>query len=311
MFRSLTTAVAASLAMVLLVYGLIAQGRTRRVSELLRELPSTAHAVVWIDVRALRSDASTRVFVETMLPEDRLSEIETTCGLNPIADLREVRVWVRGSETQPLQSLGLMLEGDSVQGEALARCHKQLVEARGGSVVRVEATTGPLLASRDGTSAIALLDDRTVVTGSARTVAEAVAAIRELRPVLADRPTIARLWPDVAANASVAAVAELPDHWKEAIRSAASTDALASALEDVEAIGLSLGLRDESRARLILDVAEEDVAVRSAERIRAWVEAPPPSVRPPWDTVLRSARVAVAGRRLRVDFDISQLSNGG
>jgi hypothetical protein len=311
MFRSLTIAVTVSLVTLLLVYGMVTEGRARRTRTLLDELPSTAHAVVRIDVRALRRSAAMRALVEAMLADDRLSEIETACGLNPIADLREVRIWVRGSETQPLQSLGLMLEGDGVDGEALARCHKQLVEARGGSVVRVEATTGPVLSSRDGMSAIALLDESTVVTGSARTVAETVAASRNLRPALAHRPSMARLWSEVATNASVAAVAELPDHWKKGIGRAVSPDALASALEDVEAIGVSLGLRDERRARLILDVESEALAARSAERIRAWAEAPPSSVRPPWDAVLRSAQVVVAGRSLRIDLDISQLLHGG
>lgn len=307
MFRSLAVAVAVSLATVLVIYGAIGQGRQLRAKEALRDLPSTACAILRVDVRALRRRAATSVFLGRLLPEDQLSEIEATCGLDPIADLSEVLVWVRGSEAQPLQSVALMLEGDTVRGETLAECHKRLVEARGGSMARVEGVTGPMLASRDRRSAIALLDDRTVVTGSAQTVAEAVAAGRGLRPTLADRPSIAGLWPDLAASAAVVLVAEPPDHWKEAMERAVSAETLTSALEGVDALGLAFGFEEEHRARVVLDVATEDLAARSVERIRAWAGAPPEGIEPPWDAVLRSARVMPAGRRLQVDFDVSTL----
>lgn len=305
--RSLKVAAVVSIAMVAAIYAALHQGRVARATRALHQLPGTARAVLRIDPVTLQRSAAAQTWMRAFVAEEQLSEIETTCGLDPIADLSEATVWVRGPDSQPFQSFGLMLTGRRVDAAALANCHKLLVEARGESVVRVDVPTGPLLASQDRGSAIAMLDERTVVTGSIRTVAEAMAVHRGLIPPLSERAPIATLWPEVSSGAAIAAVLDPPQHWKAALERIAALGADASALEGIEAIGLAVKRGGVRGTQVHLDVASPKLAAQSAEVIRGWVHSPPEDVQPPWDAVLRSAEVRIAGRRVLVTVDVSSL----
>jgi hypothetical protein len=305
--RSLKVAAVVSVAMVAVIYAALQRGRTVRATRALNALPSTARAVLRIDPPAVRRSAAARSLVDAFVGADRLSEIEATCGLDPMSDLSEATIWVRGSESQPFQSFGLMLTGRRVDAAGLAECHKLLVEARGGSVVRLEAPTGPVLASDDHRSAIALLDGRTVVTGSVRTVAEAMAVHRGLLPTLGDRAPIAALWPEISPDAAIAAALDPPGHWKTALERAAAFDAEESALQGIEAVGLAVKLGSGRATELVLDVATPELANESAALIRAWAASPPPDVEAPWDAILQTARVTIEGRRIRIAVDVSSL----
>ena len=162
--RSLKVAVVVSMAMAVLLFAVVQRGRTLRASRALHELPSTARAVLRIDPRALERTMAAKALLDAFAAEERLSEIEVTCALDPLAALSEATVWVRGPDAQPFQSIGLMLRGRTLGAATLAECHRLLVEGRGGSIVRLEGPAGPFLASRDRRSAIAVLDDRTIVT---------------------------------------------------------------------------------------------------------------------------------------------------
>lgn len=289
------------------IFAAVHQGRLTRATRALDQLPSTARAVLRIDPAALQRSAAAQTWVRAFVAEEQLSEIEATCGLDPIADLSEVTVWVRGSESQPFQSFGLMLTGRQVDAAALAECHRLLVEARGDSVVRIEAPTGPLLASQDRGSAIAMLDERTVVTGSTNTVAEAMAVHRGILPALVERAPVATMWPEVSPGAAIAAALDPPQHWKAAFERIASLGADASALEGIEAIGLAVRTDGRRATEVHLQVANPELATRSAAIIRGWAASPPEEVQPPWDTVLGSAEVDVDGRRVLVTVDVSSL----
>jgi len=306
--RSLKVATVVSIAMVGLLLATMHYGRTLRASQALRELPSTARAVLRIDTRALERTAAAKTLVHAFVAEEQLSEIETICGLDPLTALSEATVWVRGPEDQPFQSIGLMLRGRAADAATLAECHRLLVEARGGSIVRLEGPAGPLLASRDRRSAIALLDDRTIVTGSVKTVAEAMAVRHGTAPALMERPRIARLWPQVNAGASVAAVLDPPEHWKSALERVAKLGDQASAMQGLQSIALSVESGSVQTVDVYIDVTDAELATQDAALIRVWAASPPDSVQPPWTDVLRSARVQVRKRTIVVTLDVSSLS---
>jgi hypothetical protein len=306
--RSLKVATVVSIAMAGVLLGAMQYGRTLRASQALRELPSTARAVLRIDTRALERTAAAKALVEAFVAEQQLSEIQTICGLDPLTALSDATIWVRGPEDQPFQSIGLMLRGRAADATALAECHRLLVETRGGSIVRLEGPSGPVLASRDRQSAIALLDDRTIVTGSIGTVAEAMAVRRGTAPALVERPSIASLWPRVNARASVAAALDPPEHWKSALERVAKLGDEASAMQGLQSIGLSVASGSARTVDVYIDVHDADLATQDAAVIRAWAASPPKSVQPPWTDVLRSARVQVRERTIVVTLDVSSLS---
>jgi len=306
--RSLKVASVVSIAMAALILAAMHRGRTLRTTQALRELPRTARAVLRIDTEALGRTAAAQLLIDVFMAEEQLSEIESVCGLDPLSALSEVTVWVRGPEDQPFQSIGLMLRGRGVDAATLAECHRLLVEARGGSIVRLEGPVGPLLASRDRRSAIALLDDRTIVTGSVRTVAEAMAVRLGTAPALIDRPPIATLWPRVNADASVAAVLDPPEHWKSALERVAKLGHQASAVQGLQRIALSVPTGSTHSVELYIDIATVELAVQDAAVIRGWTASPPESVEAPWTDVLRSAVVQVRERTIVVTLDVSSLS---
>ncbi len=308
MTRSLKVATVVSIAMAGLLWAAMQYGRTLRASQALRELPSTARAVLRIDTRSLERTAAARALVEAFVAEEQLSEIQTICGLDPLTALSEATIWVRGPEDQPFQSIGLMLRGRTADAATLAECHRLLVETRGGSIVRLEGPSGPVVASRDGRSAIALLDDRTIVTGSVTTVTEAMAVRRGTAPALLERPRMASLWPRVNAGASVAAALEPPEHWKAALERVAKFGNEASAVQGLQSIGLSVESGSTQTVVVYIDVDDADLAAQDAAVIRAWAASPPKSVQPPWTDVLRSVRVQVRERTIVVTLDVSSLA---
>ena len=306
--RSFKVATVVSIATAGLLWAAMHQGRTLRSSQALRELPSTARAVLRIDTRALERSAAARTLIEAFVAEEQLSEIQTICGLDPLAALSEATIWVRGPEDQPFQSIGLMLRGRAADASTLAECHRLLVEARGGSIVRLEGPPGPVVASRDGRTAIAVLDDRTIVTGSVRTVTEVMAVRRGTVPALLERPRMASLWPRVNAGASIAAALEPPKHWKAALERVATLGDQASAMQGLQGVGLSVQSGSAQTIIVYIDVDDTDLAAQDATLIRAWAMSPPKSVQAPWTDVVRSARVQVRERTIVVTLDVSSLA---
>jgi hypothetical protein len=305
--RSLKVAALVGIATLVVIYAALRQGRTAHATRALHVLPSTARAVLRIDPGAVRRSSAARTLLDAFLDEEQLSDIEATCGLDPLEDLVEVTVWVRGSEQQPFQSFGLMLTGGHADAAQIADCYEELVEARGGSVRRLEGPTGPLLASDDRGSAIARVDERTVVTGAVRTVTEAMAVRRGLLPTLAERGPIATLWRAVSPGAAVAAALDPPLNWQAALERITTFDTVESALQGIVAIGLAVRPGKAQAADVYLDAATPELAEKSAELIRAIAVTPPDAVEPPWDALLQSAKVAIAGSRIVVRVDVSTL----
>lgn len=305
--HSLKVAALAAIATAAMIYASFVQGRTAHATRALRLLPSTARGVLRIDSRSLLRSAAARVLLDAFVREEQLSEIEAICGLDPIADLAELTVWVRGSAERPFESFGLMLTGGRVDATEIATCYEALVDARGGSVTRLDAPTGPLLASEDRGSAIALVDARTVVTGGVRTVAEAMAVRRGLLPTLAERAPVASLWSTVSPGAAIAATLEPPSQWKAALERITTFDA-ASALHGIDAIGLAVRPGKAQRVEVHLQATTPELASQSAALIRRMAEAPPDAMEPPWDELLRTGEVAVDGQHIVVVVDVSSLS---
>jgi hypothetical protein len=306
--RSLKVAAFASIATAGLLFAAMQHGRTLRVNRALHELPSTARAVLRIDTRALERTAAAKTLFDAFLAEDQLTEIEGMCGLDPLAALSEVTVWVRGPDDQPFQSIGLMLRGRTVDAATLAECHRTLVEERGGSIVRLDGPAGPFLASRDQRSAIAVLDDYTIITGSVRTVAEAMAVRHGTVPPLIERRRIATLWPRVNAGSSIAAVLEPPEHWMSALKRLTKLFDDPSTTEGLQTVALSVEAGSAQTVKVYIDVTDAELAGQDAKLIRAWFASPPETVEPPWTDVLQSAHVRVRERTIVVTLDVSSLS---
>lgn len=306
--RSIRLALAISLVVGVVIYGALEQGQTLRASRALRELPSTVRFVLAIDPGALETSASARALVEAFVGVEQLSDIEATCDLDPMRDLSELVLWVRGSEREPFESFGLSLTGKTVDAAAIAECHRLLVDARGGSVIRLEAPSGPLLASDDRRSAIALVDERTVITGAVRTVAEAMAVRQGRLPALEERSRVAEVWPRVRRGAALAAVFDPPAYWKTALERIPAFGADPSALEGIETVALSAKRGSETTIDVLVDASTPELAERNAEIIRSWVDEPPADVEPPWTEVLRSARIRVEGVRVIATLDVAALA---
>lgn len=306
--RSIRLALAVSLVVGVVIYGALEQGQTLRASRALRELPSTTRFVLAIDPGALETSASARALVEAFVGVEQLSDIEATCDLDPMRDLSELVLWVRGSEREPFESFGLSLTGKTVDAAAIAECHRLLVDARGGSVIRLEAPSGPLLASDDRRSAIALVDERTVITGAVRTVAEAMAVRQGRLPALEERSRVAEVWPRVRRGAALAAVFDPPAYWKTALERIPAFGADPSALEGIETVALSAKRGSETTIDVLVDASTPELAERNAEIIRSWVDEPPADVEPPWTEVLRSARIRVEAVRVIATLDVAALA---
>lgn len=289
------------------IYLAVERGRTLRASRVLDDLPNGARVVLAIDVRALDKSASAAILMGAFVDESQLSDIEATCGLDPVRDLSEIVVWIRGSERKPVQSFGAQLEGREASAAILAECHAALVAKRGESVVRVEAPTGPLLASEDRRSALAAIDDRTVVTGSVQTVAEAMAVRRGLLPALSEKERVADIWPIVRRDAALAAIVDLPANWKAAFEGIAPFDEEPSMLETVTTLSLSAKTGVDTTTTLRIDTTSEAAANDWADRVRAWAKMPPAGVATPWVDVLASAAVRVDARAAIVTLDVSAL----
>lgn len=310
MSRSLKVGVTVSLATAAMLYGAIEHGRRMRADLPLRELPSTARAVLRVDTSALQRTPAAEALFARFVGRERLTEIQKACGIDPLEALSDVVVWVQGPDDQPLQSVGLMLRGRTVDASRLAECHRTLVEARGGSVIRFDAPMGALLVSRDRRSAIARLDDRTVVAGSVQTVAETMEVARGIAPPLRDRTAIASLWTRLGRDAAVVAVLEPPAHWREALQGLAQEDDRPT-LQGLGALGFSISAGSRETAEAEIDFIASEAARRSVKPIERWLHEPPESIGDPWSGVVRSARVRAMGRTIRISFDLSALAESG
>ena len=308
MSRSLKVGALVTICMGTLLFAAMQHAGTLRAERLLHELPSDARAVVRIDTAALQRTAAAKTLLAAFVTDEPLREIELLCGLDPLQVLSEVIVWVRGPDAQPFQSIGLMLRGSSVSAETLAACHRALVEGRGGSVVRLDGPGGPLLASRDQGSAVAVLDEHTIATGSVRTVAEAMSVRRGAAPALVERDRMAMLWRLVNVRSSIAAVLELPAHWMSALESLSERFDGPFAMQGLDALGLSVASGSTQTVKMYIEVSDAQLASRDPERIRAWLASPPRSIERPWRDVLQSGRVKADGRRIELTLDVSSLS---
>ena len=307
MSRTAALACAVGLLTAIAISFVIHRGRATRALEALDELPNTSRAVLIIEPTALDDSASAGILVAAFVGPSELSDIETACDLDPIRDLREILVWVRGSDRKPLESFGVQLEALEADGEALAQCHASLVEARGNSVVRVETPTGPLVASEDRRSALAVVDDRTVVTGSVPTVAEALSVRRGLLPALRERSVLTDQWAKIRRGAALAAIVDLPETWKSALERIPPFDEPPGLLDSVRTVALSAKTGPETTVTLRIDTSSSAAATEVTEWVRAWAEHPPASLEPPWRSVLQSAKPRVEGDAAVVTLDVSAL----
>lgn len=305
--RSTKVAGVAAIATIVLLYTINQHGRALRAERALHELPKTARAVLRIDAAAVAESKSARALFDWFVPAEHLSEIEARCGLAPLAALSEATVWVGGPEGKPFQSIGLLLRGRTADAETLAECYRTLVEARGGAIDRVTTPTGSLLRSRDGLSALAQIDDRTIVTGSTDTVAEFMAVERGVVPPLVEETRFRDIWSRVAVDAAIAGVFVAPPRWQSAFERVGAISDRGSALAGVEGLGLTTRAKIPTALTVLLEVTDSEVARRDAALMEVWLEAPPDTVEPYLVDLARSAQIHVDGALITLTLDVSSL----
>lgn len=285
------TAVAVATAALLIL--LVTRGHTARSERVLRQLPETAQAVLHVDVPAIADSASASILIDTIAGDRGLGEVETVCGFDPRVGLDQVTVWAGGPEGEPFRSIGLLLRGRTVDAEDLAHCYRAVVEARGSAVVRDMTVAGPWLRSRDGLSALAEVDSRTVVTGSTSTVDEFLAVKAGAVPSLIHDPVFSNLWRRSGPGGAIRGVFVAPPRWQSAFERIGTVGAKASALTGVEALGFGTRADPPTSVTLWLDIDDPTIARRDAALLDVWVSAPPDEVEEPWRTVVSSTRVDV------------------
>jgi len=291
-----------------LLFAAMQHAQTLRANRLLHQLPSTARAILRIDAALLEDTAAAKTLLAAFVADEQLSEIEAVCALDPMKALSEIIVWVRGPDDQPFQSIGVMLQGRTASAATLAACHRALVEGRDGSIVRLDGPAGPMLANLDQRSAIAVIDDRTIIAGSVTTVTEAIAARRGTVPSLVERGRIAERWPLLSRGRSISAILEPPVHWMSALERVTKRSDGPSALEGAQTIGLFVESGRAETVTLSIDVSSAELAAQDAERVRDWIASPPENVAPLWANVLQSARVSAHERTIEVTVNVSSLS---
>jgi hypothetical protein len=164
------------------------------------------------------------------------------------------------------------------------------------------------LANREQQSAIAVIDDRTIIAGSVATVSEAIGVRRGTAPALVERRGIAERWPMLARGSSISAILEPPDHWMSALERVAERLGGPFALEGAQTVGLFVESGSARAVAFSIDVSSAELAVENAARMRGWIASPPEHLEPPWTEVLRTARVSVRDRNIEVTMDVSSLS---
>lgn len=306
--RSLKVAAVVSISVTGMLFAAMQHAKTLRTTRLLHQLPSTARAVLRIDSAALEKTAAGKTLLAALVATEQLSEIEMVCALDPFEALSEVVAWIRGPDDQPLQSIGVMLKGRAASAGTLAACHRALVEGRGGTVLRLDGPSGPMLANREQQSAIAVIDDRTIVAGSVTTVSEAIGVQRGTAPALIERRSIAARWPFLARGSSISAILEPPGHWISALERVAERLGGPFALEGAQTIGLLVESGSAGAVVFSIDVSSAELAAENAARMRDWITSPPEHLEPPWTDLLRTARVSVRDRSIEVTVDVSSLS---
>lgn len=304
MRRAIQVAIPTALATLALLWFLVEQGRTNETERVLGQLPSTAKAVVRVNVASIAEEPAWRSRLDALLGEDQWSDIEAECGIDPTTALDELVLWAGGPDDEPFQTLGLLIRGSSIDAEGFAQCYRQLVEARGSEVTRLPTARVPVLGSTDGRSALAEVDDHTVVTGSASTVAEFLAVAGESAPSLEKSPEFESMW-SRAHGGVITGAFIAPPRWQTAIARIGAINEDASALEGVEAIGLRTDPRAPGVLTLLFDVRDEGTARRDAALIEVWAQSNPDTVPASWRDALRAADVSATGTELRVALDLA------
>ncbi len=306
--RSLKVAAVVSISVIGMLFAAMQHAKTLRTTRLLHQLPSTARAVLRIDSDALEKTAAGKTLLAAVVGTEQLSEIEMVCALDPFEALSEVVAWIRGPDDQPLQSIGVMLKGRAASAGTLAACHRALVEGRGGTVIRLDGPSGPMLANREQQSAIAVIDDRTIVAGSVMTVTEAIGVRRGTAPALVERRSIGARWPFLARGSSMSAILEPPGHWISGLERVAERLGGPFALEGAQTIGVFVESGSTGAVAFSIDVSSAELAAENAARMRDWITSPPEHLGPPWTDLLGTARVSVRDRNIEVTVDVSSLS---
>ena len=283
-------------------------GRRLGARRALYLIPDTARAVLRLDTEALASSEAGQALVGQLFPERELSDLETHCELQPLTDFRELAIWGGGPDGQSFRSVGLLLRARDADTEALAKCYRTLVEVRGGTLIRTQTPSGPVLASSDGRSAFARVDPERVVTGSPSTVAELLAVMRGEAPPLAKQQDFLELWSNLGGDGAITGVFMPPPAWRSALDRASRIGAGVSAVSGVEAVGLATGVPKRGEAKLLLRTSDQDIARRDATLIEVWTSNPPDTVPRGWAAAIRSAEVSVDANVITVTVDLSDLN---
>ncbi|MFW5925394.1 MAG: hypothetical protein ACOCV4_04460 [Myxococcota bacterium] len=236
-------------------------------TEPLGYVPGEAVAVGYLRVSPVMASP----FVKAFFPQgDAMARLERLCGFDPLEGLDEMMVVVDEKDIEQVGPLGLVARG-RLDRERLAGCLERLIERDGGSTRQTELDGVPAMASGDGRSRAAFVDDRTVAIGSEDAVRGVLEATRGEAPSAASNPVLGDLWDRVGGGRDGVVVAELPERWQP-VASAFAERHLGTPLEGVQAVGLGLDVQHGLELGGLVRTANAGAAARAVEALQARVK---------------------------------------
>jgi len=248
------------------VIAVLAYGLSRRTSgsrDLLGSAPRRAIVLAELDVPPLRRSS---LFRELVGESDAgLARIESTCGFDPLDQLRTLQVFVlRAEEEEEEGDAGFdqvaFLARGALEHEQLARCVSQVVEGDGGGVHLTTLEGVDAIASDHGSSVAAFLGTDAVVAGDDTVVAELIRIQQGAADPHARDDSLLRLLRRAGPSSHVRLVALLPRHWQRFLGRLTDVVGDDVPLDRARALGLGASLDDGLAISLTLDLGDAVMA---------------------------------------------------
>lgn len=247
------------------VIAVLAYGLSRRTSgsrDLLSSAPRRAIVLAELDVPPLRRSS---LFRELVGESDAgLDRIESTCGFDPLDQLRTLQIFVLRAEDEEEGEAGFdqvaFLARGALEHEQLARCVSQVVEGDGGGVHPTTLEGVDAIASDHGSSVAAFLGTDAVVAGDDTVVAELIRIQQGAADPHARDDSLMRLLRRAGPSSHVRLVALLPRHWQRFLGRLTDVVGDDVPLDRARALGLGASLDDGLAISLTLDLGDAHMA---------------------------------------------------
>lgn len=185
--------------------------------------------------------------------------IVSTCGFDPLGDLRTVDVYLVGTARRPLDQVGFVARG-ALRHEELIRCVESITEGEGGGVHEVDIEGVRAIASDHGSSRAAFVGRDAIFGGDESLVRDLIRRAHDEGPSLAEDETLAALYRRARTRGELIAVARIPESWRPVIARATAADARWAPAASVVALGLGARIRSGLGATLVVELGRAEDA---------------------------------------------------